>query len=64
MQDRPVPELPPDLHHPALRLSPSGAPEPETPTEMEPIFDDPIIGWWENAWSLKGPAPGQDEPLV
>lgn len=32
-----------------LRLQTMSVPDEDD----TPIFDDPIIGWWENAWSLR-----------
>ena len=57
------PELPNELRHPGITQAKDDAPV-EDDADNRPIFDDPIIGWWENAWSLRDPDPGPDEPLV
>lgn len=70
MKRKPYPELPKDLRHPGDLLSSEDARAPEPsgaaavgPSE-EPIFDDPIIGWWENAWVTREAAGSDPEPLV
>ena len=69
MKGQNVPETPQDLQHPgrlamdadAADAADAAAPRLQAGAGSEqddaPIFDDPIIGWWENAWSLR-----EDEP--
>jgi len=61
-----VPDTPQDLQHPGRLAMDADAADAAAPrlqagadSEQDdtPIFDDPIIGWWENAWSLR-----EDEP--
>lgn len=68
MTDQNVPETPQDIQHPGRlamdaeeKAADAAAPrlqaEAGSDEDDRPIFDDPIIGWWENAWSLR-----EDEP--
>lgn len=67
MQDGTIPETPQDLQHPGRLATDKAAQDAAAQAATSPgvraghlaneddtpIFDDPVIGWWENAWSLR-----------
>lgn len=74
MEQRQFPQLPKDLQHPGHLLGDEeDDPRPSTSVRAvttepgpddQPIFDDPVIGWWENAWTARDAADDAEEPLV
>ena len=73
MQSKSFPELPKDLQHPGHLVgkgedqpAPAQASIPPAGDTLkeEPIFDDPVIGWWENAWLVRDTAGNEEEPLI